>query len=114
LKENIALIKTEDRLIRNISSEDLTTEINDQLMGLVDDKIDKDMVIAIDQGDLMMHYAKSMEYLYGIYYDSNRSSTNGYHLYQVTTANLAHNKIALFIAKHIRPQRRIIMAVQKN
>ena len=60
LKEDITLIKTEDCLSRNLSSEDLTGEINDQLMRLADDKTDKDMVIAIDPGDLMKPYAKSI------------------------------------------------------
>lgn len=93
LKEDIALIKTEDRLSRNLSSEDLTGEINKQLMRLADDKIDKDMVIAIDPGDLMKPYAKSMEHLCGIYDGSKHVSANGYHLCQVTAANLAHDKI---------------------
>jgi hypothetical protein len=53
-------------------------------MRLADNKIDKVMVIANDSGNLMMPYAKSMDISFGIYDGSKHSSTNGYHLYQVT------------------------------
>lgn len=93
LKEDIPLIKTEDRLSRNLASEDFTSEINNQLMRLAHDKVDDTMVIAIDPGDLMKPYAKAMEYLCGIYDGSKHEAANGYHLCQVTAANLDHNKI---------------------
>lgn len=93
LKENIPLIKTEDRLSRNLASEDFTEEINNQVMRLAHDKIDESMVIAIDPGDLMKPYAKAMEYLCGIYDGSKHEAGKGYHLCQVTAANLDHNKI---------------------
>lgn len=93
LKEDIPLIKTEDRLSRNLSSEDLTAEINNQLMRIANNKVDDSMVIAIDPGDLMKPYAKAMENLCGIYDGSKHEAANGYHLCQVTAANLEHNKI---------------------
>jgi len=63
LKEDQALIKTEDRLSRNLDDEDFTERINDEicrlapceallLSGLAAPKVTDDMVIAIDPGDI--------------------------------------------------------------
>ena len=93
LQENIPLIKTEDRLSRNLASEDLTTHINSQILRLGDDKINDSMVIAIDAGDMMKPYAKAMENLCNIYDASAKTLAKGYHLCQVTGANLAHDTI---------------------
>ena len=93
LKENIPLIKTEDRLSRNLASDDFTSIINNHIIRLGKDKIDDTMVIAIDPGDLKKPYAKAMEYLCGIYDGSEHEPAIGYHLCQVTAANLSHNKI---------------------
>ena len=93
LKEDIPLIKTEDRLSRNLGKEDLTEELNHQIMRLADDKINETMVIAIDPGDMMKPYAKAMEHLCGIYDGSEHEGATGYHLCQVTAANLDHDKI---------------------
>jgi hypothetical protein len=51
------------------------------------------MVIAIDPGDLMKPYAKEMEHLCNIYDGSEHETARGYHLCQVTAADLAHDKI---------------------
>lgn len=93
LQEPIALIKTEDRLSRNLANEDFTERINNEILRLGDDKITDDMVIAIDPGDIMKPYAKAMEHLCGIYDGSEHEMAKGYHLCQVTGANLQHNKI---------------------
>jgi hypothetical protein len=93
LKEDIPLIKTEDRLSRNLGDKDLTAHINNHIMRLGDDKVDDTMVIAIDPGDLMKPYAKEMENLCNIYDGSEHETARGYHLCQVTAANLEHNKI---------------------
>ncbi len=57
LKEDIPLLKTEDRLSRNLNDEDFTGHINQQTLRLGDDKINDSMVIAIDPGDIMKPYA---------------------------------------------------------
>lgn len=93
LQEPIPLIKTEDRLSRNLDDEDLSEHINGHLLRLGDDKIHKDMVIAIDPGDIMKPYAKAMEHLCNIYDGSEKEPAKGYHLCQVTAANLDHNKV---------------------
>ena len=93
LQENIKLIKTEERLCRNLAAEDFSDHINEQIIRLGDDKITDDKVLAIDPGDIMKPYAKSMENLCGIYDGSQHHEATGYHLCQVTAANLEHNKI---------------------
>lgn len=54
----------------NSSAEDFSDHINEQIIRLGDDKITDDMVLAIDPGDIMKPYAKSMKNLCGIYDDS--------------------------------------------
>jgi hypothetical protein len=93
LQEEIKLIKTEERLCRNLAAEDFSDHINQQIIRLGDDKITNEMVLAIDPGDIMKPYAKAMEKLCGIYDGSEGEGAQGYHLCQVTAANLEHNKI---------------------
>lgn len=93
LQETIPLLKTEDRLSRNLDDIDLTDHINGTIMRLGDDKITEDMVIAIDPGDIMKPYAKEMEMMCNIYDGSAGATAKGYHLCQVTAANLEHNKL---------------------
>lgn len=93
LQEDIKLIKTEERLCRNLAAEDFSDHINTQIIRLGDDKITDEMTIAIDPGDIMKPYAKAMEKLCGIYDGSQGEGAQGYHLCQVTAANLEHNKI---------------------
>jgi hypothetical protein len=92
-EEDIPLLKTEDRLSRNLDDQDFTADINEQLMRLGKEKVDESMVIAIDPGDIMKPYAKAMEYLCPIYDGSEHQKATGYHLCQVTAANLQHDKI---------------------
>jgi len=93
LQEAIPLLKTEDRLCRNLNDEDLTGHINKEIMRLGHNKIDDTMVIAIDPGDLMKPYAKAMEHLCNIFDGSQHEGARGYHLCQVTAATLAHDRI---------------------
>lgn len=93
LKEDIPLIKTEDRLSRNLASEDISEDLNKEIMRLASNKIDDTMVIAIDPGDIMKPYAQEMEKLCNIYDGSQGVPARGYHLCQVTGANLAHDRI---------------------
>jgi hypothetical protein len=63
LKEGQALIKTEDRLSRNLDDEDFTDPINEEVLRLAASRVTEDMVIAIGPGDLRKRYAKKMEFL---------------------------------------------------
>lgn len=50
------LIKTEDRLSRNLDDQDFTKEINDQICGAGNGNVLDDMVVAIDPGDIWKRY----------------------------------------------------------
>ena len=63
LKEDQTLIKTEDRLSRNLDDEDFTDGINEEILRLAATKVTEDMVIATDPGDIRKKYAKKMEFL---------------------------------------------------
>jgi hypothetical protein len=93
LQEDIPLVKTEDRLSRNLDDEDFTEHINSKILRLGDDKINESMVIAIDPGDIMKPYAKAMENLCGIWDGSQGAKAKGYHLCPVTAAHPEHNKV---------------------
>jgi hypothetical protein len=93
LQENIALIKTENRLSRNLDDTDYSDHINAELLRLGNRHVDDHMIIAIDPGDISKPYAQAMEHLCNVYDGDKKSPTRGYHLCQVTAANLEHNKI---------------------
>ena len=78
LKEDQKLIKTEDRLSRNLDDEDFTDGINDEICRLAAPKITDDMVIAIDPGDIRKKYAKKMEFLGKVYDGSEHEVGDGY------------------------------------
>jgi hypothetical protein len=93
LKESIKLIKTENRLYNHLRDNDFTEKINHEIFRLGKEKITNEMVIAIDPCDIKKPYAKVIENLCGIYDTSKKEKATGYHLYQVTGANLEHNII---------------------
>jgi hypothetical protein len=63
LKEEQFLIKTEDRLSRNLDDQDFTDAVNEEIIRLAALKITEDMVIAIDSKELRKKYTKRMEFL---------------------------------------------------
>jgi hypothetical protein len=63
LNEEIALVKTENRLSRNIGRRDLTEQINRRMIMEGAKRINEDTVIAVDISDIDKPYAKKMEYL---------------------------------------------------
>jgi len=89
----LPLIKTEDRLSRNLEDLDFTEHINSQTLRLGDDKINDSMVIAIDPDVIRKPYAKTMEKLCEIWDANEGEKGRGYHLCHVTAANLKHNKV---------------------
>ena len=93
LQESIPLIKTENRLSRNMEDEDFSDKINSEILRIGKRHITDDMVLAIDPGDISKPYAKDMEHMCKLYDGDKKSPTQGYHLCQVTAANLEHNKI---------------------
>ncbi len=93
LSETIPLIKTEDRLCRNLASKDLSQHINETLCRLASNKINDNDVIAIDPGDIMKPYAKEMEGLCSTWDGDKKTNATGYHLCQIVIANTEHTKV---------------------
>jgi hypothetical protein len=93
LNEPIPLIKTEDRLSRNLDDQDFTEEINNQICRLGGSKVLDDMVIAIDPGDIRKKYASKMEYLCKVHDGSEHEIGEGYWLCKAVAADIEHKKV---------------------
>src|SRR4030065_2987953 len=93
LKEEQALIKTEDRLSRNLDDEDFTEEINEEICRLGASKVTDDMVIAIDPGDIRKKYARKMEFLGKVYDGSEKEIGNGYPLCKAVASDIESKKV---------------------
>jgi hypothetical protein len=89
LNEEIPLIKTENRLSRNLGRMDLTERINRDLIADGGKRIKEDTVIALDLSDLDKRYAQKMEYL-ALVRDGSTGETrsNGYWLMDVLGADV--------------------------
>ena len=93
LNESIPLIKTEDRLSRNLDDIDFTEELNDRIISQGANKVLEDMVIALDLGDIRKKYAKDMEYLCGIHDGSEHEIGDGYWLCKAVAADIEHKQV---------------------
>jgi hypothetical protein len=93
LNEPIPLIKTEDRLSRNLDDRDFTDEINDQICRLASRKVLDDMVIAIDPGEIRKKHASKMECLCKIHDGSEHEIGEGYWLAKAVAADIEHKKV---------------------
>ncbi len=93
LNEQQPLIKTEDRLSRNLDDVDFTDAINHQICRLGASKVLDDMVIALDPGDIRKRYAQKMEYLCGIHDGSENEVGNGYWLCKCVAADIEHRRV---------------------
>ncbi len=93
LNESIPLIKTEDRLSRNLDDEEFTDEVNKEVCRLGSAKVEEDMVIAIDPGDIRKKYAVKMEYLCTIRDGSEHELGEGYWLAKAVAADIEHKKV---------------------
>jgi len=60
LREDIRLIKTTNRLSRNLSSRDLSDVLNRRLSWAGSRRVKKDTVLALDLSDLTKKYAKKL------------------------------------------------------
>lgn len=90
LNESIPLIKTEDRLSRNLDDCDFTDIINNEIVRLGSSKVLDDMVIAIDPGDIRKKYASKMEYLCRVHDGSEHDIGDGYWLCKAVAADIEH------------------------
>jgi len=89
LNEEIALIKTESRLSRNLGRMDLTGSINGKLTAEGSKRIQQETVIALDLSDLDKPYAEKMECL-ALVRDGSRGETRskGYWLIGILGADV--------------------------
>jgi hypothetical protein len=87
------LIKTEDRLSRNVDDVDFTDGINHQICRLGASRVFDEMVIALDLGDIRKRFATKMQYLGGIYDGSEREVGNGYWLCKCVAADIEHTRV---------------------
>ena len=97
LKEDQSLIKTEDRLSRNLDDEDFTDQVNEQIVRLAATKVTDEMVIAIDPGDIRKKYARHMEFLGRVRDGSEKEIGNGYPLCKAVATDIeSKNMIPLY------------------
>jgi len=87
LAEAIPLIKTENRLCRNLARVDLTDRINRFLMWEGAGAVQDDTVLALDLGDLSKKYARCMEHLATVRDGSTGELAKGYWLCEVLAAH---------------------------
>jgi len=93
LNESIPLIKTENRLSRNLDDRDFTEQINHEICRLGSAKVLDDMVIAIDPGDIRKKYASKMEHLCKVHDGSEQELGEGYWLCKAVAADTEHKKV---------------------
>ena len=87
LAEKVRLIKTENRLCRNLARVDLTDRINRYLVWEGAGAVQADTVLALDLGDLRKTYAKAMEHLATVRDGSTGALAQGYWLCEVIAAH---------------------------
>lgn len=93
LKEEIPLIKTEDRLSRNLKAVELEAELTPQLVKMGSWRVVTNTVLCLDLSDIRKEYAKKMEYLAPVYDGSTGEVHDGYWLCDITAAEVNGSEI---------------------
>jgi len=93
LQENVPLIKTEDRLSRNLSSEALDVHLLQRLAEMGGRRVSSKTVLCLDLSDVRKEYAQKMEYLNEVYDGSTGEVHQGYWLCEVTAAEVQGSEI---------------------
>jgi hypothetical protein len=93
LKEEIPLIKTEDRLSRNLRAVELQTELTPQLAKIASQRITASTVLCPDLSDIRKEYARKMEYLATVHDGSTGEMHPGYWLCDITGAEMNGSEI---------------------
>lgn len=93
LKEDIPLIKTEDRLSRNLKAAGLDAEVTSQLAKMASQRVDANTVLCLDLSDIRKEYAKKMEYLAPVHDGSSGEVHAGYWLCAITGAAVNGSEI---------------------
>jgi Transposase DDE domain len=93
LKEEIALIKTEDRLSRNLKAKELEGQLSERLLELGSRRVETNTVLCLDLSDVRKEYAEKMEYLDQVWDGSEGKVHAGYWLLSVTAAGVEGSEI---------------------
>src|SRR6266852_69385 len=93
LKEEIALIRTEKRLSRNLKSAELEEELTPQLVRMGSPRVQPNTVLALDLSDIRKEYAQKMENLATVRDGSTGELHLGYWLCDVTGAQVNGSEI---------------------
>ena len=92
LKEEIPLIKTEDRLSRNLKAVELE-ELTGQLAKRASQRVEVNTVLCLDLSDIRKEYARKMEYLAPVHDGSTGEVHAGYWLCDITGAEVNGSEI---------------------
>ena len=87
-EEKIPLIKTEDRLSRNLADGGLEIHLGQRLARLGSRRVEANTVLCLDLSDVRKEYARKMEYLDRVYDGSTGEVHEGYWLCDVTAAEV--------------------------
>ena len=88
LQEAIALLKTEDRLSRNLQAEELETHLRQGLLRLGNRRVESNTVLGLDLGDVRKQYARKVEFLDRVWDGSAGEVHAGYWLCSVIGAEV--------------------------
>ena len=87
------MIKTEDRLSRNLQAQELESHLSEQLAKLGSRRVEANTVLCLDLSDVRKEYAKEMEYLDQVWDGSEGEVPAGYWLLSVTGAGVEGSEI---------------------
>jgi hypothetical protein len=93
LKEEIALIKTENRLSRKLKAAELESHLSERLAARGSRRVEANTVRCLDRSDLRQAYAKKMESLTQVGDGSTGELHDGYWLCAVTAAEVKSREL---------------------
>ena len=99
LNGSTALIKTENRLCRQLASEDLTERVNRQLCWDGAGRVTETTVLAVDLSDVRKEYAKKMEHLAHVRDGSTGEIVKGYWLRELLAADVVGDSVTPLYAE---------------
>src|SRR6267378_4038654 len=93
LQEEIPLLKTEDRLSRNLQAEELETHLRQGLLHLGSGRVETNPVLCLDLSDVRKEYARKMEFLDQVWDGSAGEVHAGYWLCSVIGAEVQGSEL---------------------
>ena len=93
LHEEIPLIKTSNRLSRQLSRPGLWASITTKVLRLAKDRISDESLLVIDVSDIAKSYARKMEYLSCVRDGSKGELTDGYWMMQVIAGEAGRSEV---------------------